>query len=237
MKAGKFDLIFEKKITVAKNTFEFHFKKPKTFNFKPGQYLKVRLDIKNPDERGSSRYFTVSSSPNKSYLTITTRVIQSSFKKSLVSLRKGDKMHAFGPLGYFDFNVNSGKSKIFLAGGMGATPYHSILTTIFNKRLKFDIALIVSASFKDELVYFEEFKRIEKENQRIKVVSTLTKEKVPGFEHVRINKSLIVKHVPEYKKAEFFVVGPEAFEAAMLALLRQMRIAKENIFSENFPGY
>jgi ferredoxin-NADP reductase len=237
-KAKKIEPVFEKKIKLSKDTYEFYFRRPSGLSFKAGQYLKWNLSIKNPDNRGSSRYFTISSSPkNKDFITITTRVIKSSFKKKLLRLKKGDKARAFGPLGYFNFSIDSKKNKIFLAGGIGLTPYHSILTTIKdNKRIPY-IFFFVSFPKKEEVIYFDLFKEIEKRNSKIKIIYTLTKENVPGFESGRINKQLIKKYVPQYKKLEFYVVGSEAMEEGMLEMLKEMRIPKKNIFSENFPGY
>lgn len=239
-KASKIEPEFVKKIKLSKDTYEFYFSRPAGFEFKAGQYLKWTLPIKNPDSRGSSRYFTISSSPeNPKYLTITTRVIKSSFKKKLLRLKKGERAKAFGPLGYFDFNIKNKKPKIFLASGIGLTPYHSILTTIDGKKNIPEICFIVSFSKKNEVVYYDLFKEIEKRNSRIKIVYTLTKETKPvlGFEQGRINKELIKKYCPDYKKAEFYVVGSEVIEADLLEMLKGMRIPKKYIFSENFPGY
>jgi len=239
-KASRIEPEFVKKIKLSKDTYEFYFSRPFGFKFKAGQYLKWTLPIRNPDSRGSSRYFTISSSPeNSEYLTITTRVIKSSFKKKLLRLKKGEKVKAFGPLGYFDFNIKNKKQKIFLAGGIGLTPYHSILTSIDGKKNIPPVCFFVSFSKKDEVVYFDLFKHIEKRNPKVKIIYTLTKESKPvlGLEQGRINKDLINKYCPDYKKAEFYVVGSEAMKAGLLQMLKEMRIPKKNIFSENFPGY
>lgn len=237
MKAGKFSLEFDHKNKLNENTFEFYFNKPKNFKFKSGQYIKLSLDIKNPDSRGSSRYFTISSSPNEDFLTITTRIIKSSFKKNLATLKKGDLVNVFGPIGYFDFNLKSAKPKIFLAGGIGVTPYHSILQAVRLKKNLPPIFLFASTSKKSEVVYFEELRRIADENTSINVVYALTKEKREGFEKGRIDEEMIEKYFPEFAKAEFFIVGSEIAEKGFLELVRRMGIPEENIFSENFPGY
>ncbi len=237
-KAKKFETTFVKKIKLSSDAYEFYFRRPIGFKFNSGQYLKWFLEIKNPDDRGTSRYFTISSSPNNlGYITITTRVIKSSFKKKLSHLKKGDIVRAFGPLGYFTFDLKNKKDKIFLAGGIGLTPYHSILTTIDGEKNIPNIYFFVSFSKKDEVIYHDLFEQIEKRNPRIKIIYTLTKEKAEGFEFGRISKDLIKKYSPNYKKAEFFVVGSEVMEEGMLQMLKDMRIPKKNIFSENFPGY
>jgi ferredoxin-NADP reductase len=152
-------------------------------------------------------------------------------------MKPGDKIRAFGPLGYFTLNLESMKDKIFMAGGIGITPYHSILQTVKNNKDLPNIILFDSWPTKNDAVYFDELKKIEKINPRIKVIYTLTREEADGFETGRINKELIEKYKPNYKECEFFIVGSEEVEAAFLALVKEMGVPEENIFSENFPGY
>ena len=251
-KASKFELEFIKKELMAKNIYSFYFNRvhverglgkrgsAEYFDFKPGQYMKIFLSIPYPDERGSSRYFTISSSPTDvDYLTITTKIVESSFKLRLNKLKPGEKINAFGPLGYFDFNEKSKEQKVFLSGGMGITPYHSILRYVDHKKLNLNIILLASFSFREEAIFLDELKEIESSNPSIKIVYALTKEEkyYPNFERGRINSNMIKKYVQDYKKSKFFVVGPEAFEISMLEILSKMRISKNQIFSENFPGY
>ncbi len=238
MKANKYELEFSFKKQLTHETYEFYFKRPKELSFKAGQYMKYSLDISKSDDRGASRYFTISSSPlNKEYITITTRVIQSSFKIALSNMEKGDKIRSFGPLGYFTFDPKSRKNKIFLAGGIGVTPYHSILKTIQGKRSLANIILFDSWPRAKDAVYLSELKEVEARNKNIKVIYTLTQENKEGFEYGRISPQLIEKYMPNYKDAEFFVVGSEEVEAALLKMVKDMGVAEENIFSENFPGY
>ena len=238
MKAQKLELTFFKKVKLTKDTYEFYFERPDKFNFRSGQYLKIFLPIENPDIRGTSRYFTISSSPlNKSHLTITTRIIRSSFKLTLNSLVSGKKIKAFGPMGYFNFNLKSEKPKLFLAGGIGITTYHSILKTLEKKKMSFNILLIVSFSKKENVIYFDELKEIESKNPKIKIIYSLTKKSFDKFESGRINKDLIIKYCPNYLDYEIFIVGSESFEENLIKLVKDMNVVEENIFTENFPGY
>ncbi len=251
-KATKFELEFLKKEKMAKDTYSFYFNRVHVksglgkrgsagyFDFKPGQYMKIYLSIPNADERGSSRYFTISSSPtDQDYLTITTKIIRSSFKLKLSKLKTGEKISAFGPLGYFDFGEKNKKQKVFLAGGIGITPFHSIIHYIDQRRLNLNVVLIVSFASKDETIFYNELKEIESRNSTIKIVYTLTKEKnlYPMFEIGRIDERMIKKYVQDYKESDFFIVGPEKFEAVMIETVKGMGIKRENIFTENFPGY
>jgi ferredoxin-NADP reductase len=238
MAAAKYELEFAYKKQLTPEAFEFYFKRPEGLDFEPGQYLKYSMDLTDPDDRGSSRYFTISSSPlEKEYITLTTRVIKSSFKVALSQMKPGERIRAFGPLGYFTLDLSSKKDKIFLAGGIGVTPYHSVLQTVKDNKNLPNIFLFDSWPTKKDAVYYEELKEIERMNPSVKVIYTLTREEAQGFEKGRINPDMIAKYVPNYKDCEFFIVGSEEVEAALLELVKSMGVAEDQIFSENFPGY
>ncbi len=239
-KAQKLELTYIKKEKVSRDTYSFYFDRNKmNFNFLPGQYLKIFLKIDSPDDRGSSRYFTISSSPtDKDFLVITTRIVKSSFKLKLNTLKTGKKIRAFGPIGYFDFDAKSTKEQIFLAGGVGMTPAHSIIKFTESKKEKTKILLIVSFQKLSDIIFYNELKEIEARNKNIKIVYTITKDKkIEGFERGHIDEKLIRKYSLDFKKAKYFLVGSESFEFKMVDLVTKMGIPEENIFKENFPGY
>lgn len=236
--ARKFEFPYVGKEKIADNTYTFTFERNAKFDFIPGQYFKVRLSIENPDERGTYRHFTISSAnTNKKFLTITTKILKSSFKKKLHSLKKEEKINFYGPIGYFTFNTKNNKPKIFLAGGIGITPFHSVLTSLDYKKFKSEILLIASFSNFKDAIFHKELKKIEEENQNIRIVYTLTKETKKGFEKGRISEELIKKYAPKFLNSEFFIVGSPAFEDKMFTLVRKMNVAEEKIFKENFTGY
>lgn len=237
-KAEKFELNFLKKEQLNKKTYTFYFFRPKKFKFNPGQYIKIYLNISNPDERGSSRYFTISSSPlDKEFLTITTRIIKSSFKLKLANLKPGETINIFGPLGYFDFDIKDKKQQVFLAGGIGITPFNTILKYVNYKKINSKITLIVSFSNEEEVIFYEELKNIESNNSNLKIIYTLTNGVSKMFEKGRIDEDKIMKYVSGFKKTKYFVVGSETFEFSIYEMLKEMGIKEEKIFKENFPGY
>lgn len=240
-KASKFEVEFIRKEKVSQDAYSFYFnRKGLDFDFIPGQYLKLFLDIDNPDEKGSSRYFTISSSPtDRDFLTITTRIIKSSFKIKLNSLNAGEKVRAFGPIGYFDFDPNSLYNNIFIAGGIGVTPYHSLLRYIDSKNLSPKVTLFAAFSYKKDVIFYDEFKEISERSSNINIIYTLTKEDnlYPDFENKRVSIDMIKKYVHEYNNSKFFITGPYEMVISTFEMIKNSGIEEENIFKEDFPGY
>ncbi|MBI2034958.1 MAG: FAD-dependent oxidoreductase [Candidatus Levybacteria bacterium] len=179
-----FSLSFVKKEQVAHDAYSFYFSansSEQNLNFLPGQYVKMFLDVQNPNDRGSSRTFSIASSPlEKDYVMITTRIIQSTFKKTLASLNPGVEVKFFGPTGRFVFDEKEPKPHIFLAGGIGITPFHSMLLYASEKKVQTPITLFVSFSKVEEMVFYDELTKIAMDHPNIKVVYTITHKDSPG---------------------------------------------------------
>lgn len=240
-KAKKFELIFINKRKESEDTYSFYFdRKELKFEFVSGQYIKIFLDIKKVDARGSSRYFTISSSPtDKDYLVITTKIVESSFKKSLLDLKPGDRVKAFGPVGYFDFDPKKDKNIVLLAGGIGITPYHSLIRYIDLKKIPTNVILIASFDLYENIIFKSELEEIQLNNKNIKIVYTLTKEKnlYPGFEKGRVTGALIKRLVDDLEIQKYYLVGSEKSTSGFYKILKKLKIDEENIFKEDFSGY
>jgi len=223
-----FYLPFEKKIAIAHNTYSFYFKRNKTFDFKAGEYIRITLMIENPDSRGSSRYFTIASSPRDyDYLIITTKIIKSSFKKKLASLKRGEKVKFYGPLGNFVIDEKDNRTKVFLAGGIGITTFHSMIKYYSKTVFKGKIILLVSFSDPLDVIFYDELLKISKENDSIKVV----------YLKGRIDRDEISKNVSDYKDAIYYIVGPDVMVESITEIVSGLGVNEESIIRENFPGY
>ncbi len=233
---------FLQKKELAKETFVFYFSRPEGFKFTTGQYNRWTLPITATDGRGSSRFFTISSSPlDSNYLSLTTKIIQSDFKRALLELKENDEIKIFGPMGNFIFDETNTKPQIFIAGGIGITPFHSILQYVAAKNFIMPLTLFVSFSTPEEIVYFDELKQIEKQHNTIKIIYTVTKPENSQIlwngETGRISQELIQKYVPNFINCDFLIVGPPQMEEATKKLLIAMNIAEGNIMTEQFTGY
>lgn len=239
-KPESFYLPFVKKEKIAKDTYSFYFDSAKqNFSFLAGQYVDMILPIKNPDYRGSERSFTIASSPlNKKYLMITTKIMKSSFKKALVSLKPDQAVEFNGPWGEFVFKEEETFPRVFLAGGIGITPFHSTIAYAHSKILSIPITLFVSFSRWEDVVFYKELSDISKENPNVKIIYTITHPD-PQWkgETGRISEGLMKKYVLDISDPRYYIVGPPNMVADMEEIVVKMGVPSEKIFIENFSGY
>jgi glycine betaine catabolism B len=242
--AERFSLELIKKEKVAKDTYSFFFdlSNKSEFKFFPGQYVRMILPSSSPDERGTSRFFTISSSPsNRDYLKITTKILASTFKMSLGSLEIGQVVNFFGPMGSFVLNDDEKNPRIYLAGGIGLTPFYSMLCYSKDKGVNVYQTLFVSFSSVEELLFYDELSVINKKNKYLKSVFTISRPDKTGDhwqgESGRITEELIKKHCSLVGSEIYYICGPTVMVDSMREMVEEMGVADDMIRIENFSGY
>lgn len=238
---SEFKTPFIRKEQLAKDAYGFYFQKPANFSFSPGQYVRVTLDIQNPDERGNSHFFSLAISPSAKEIRIVTRIVQSTFKKTLAALTQGNLVQFFGPVGRFTFDETTPRPHVLLAGGIGITPFLSMVPYVVEKKLTIPITLFVSFSTVEDAIYYEELSQLSKKSKMIQIIYTITQPensiKQWTGETGRISKELIEKYVQNYSNSLFMIAGPPAMVSAMEELVKSMGVAVEQIRKESFSGY
>lgn len=123
---------FLKKVHIGGNLYSFYFKKPDFFRFIPGQYIQLSVNDQSPDDRGINRWFSLYSAPSEKDLVITTRMLDhpSTFKRKLFNLSPGDEVTMAPAQGDFVLPKNKSLKLVFIAVGIGITPFRSILKSI-----------------------------------------------------------------------------------------------------------
>lgn len=230
----------------AKGTYSFIWKPEREVSYLPGQFFYFTLPKLNyPDPKGSTRHFTISSSPTEGEnLVSTTRIRdESGFKKTLFELEIGTTIEGEGPNGTFILDENEEGSHVLLAGGIGITPFRSIIKYHFDKNLKIPLHLIYSNSIPEEIAFRKELEDISAKYDSFKLDMTITKpeeskEKWDGLKgriDENVLKSSITNH--ESQAPTFWVCGPPAFIDAMEDVLGKMNITSNRVRSEKFTGY
>lgn len=228
-----------RKEEVAKKTLLVEFETEDEVNFKPGQYLEIAL--KNPpytDEEGNKRYFSIVNSPNrKKTLSITTRLRDSAFKKSLNEFPLGTEVDITTIEGNFTLPQSSNQKLVFIAGGIGITPFMSMLRYIKEESLPHKITLLYSNRDKESTAYFDEIKAMADNNPDIKVIFTMTDDASWQSEKRRIDEEFIREYFPDLDSCVFMVAGPPGMVKGITESLKQAGVDEFKIKSEDFSGY
>lgn len=203
----------------------------------------MKLPHKNMDERGDDRVFTVSSSPtDDKFITITTRIIQSTFKLRLANLKPGESVQFMGPWDDLNFDPSDTRAHVFIAGGIGVTPFHSIVNYCLDKKINTPMTLFVSWKNQDEMIFDDFFRKAEEKLENFSYVPTLTEDKsfdadIWNGERGRINGIMIKKYVLNIKEGKYFFAGPPAMVKALKQTITSLGVSKENLLFEEFEGY
>src|SRR5262245_3441448 len=153
----KYETSFASSETVAEGTMAFHFAKPAGFAFKPGQSMNVSL-IEPPetDAKGNARTFSIASAPHENELVIATRMRDTAFKRVLKAMPSGGRVSLRGPAGMFTLDPADARPAVFLAGGIGITPFVSILRNAAQTKLARDLWLFYSNRRPEDAAFFDE---------------------------------------------------------------------------------
>ena len=217
-------------------------------NYKAGQYSVVDLGTKE-DPEGPVRSFTIASSPTeKDFILISTRIRDTLFKK-LASLDLGTLVNITAPMGKFVLpDDHSSESVVFLSGGIGVTPFRSMVKYATDKQLPLKITVFDSNRDQDNILYKKEFDECVTENKNLKIIYTIADERQESSiqyddwkgERGFINKAMLVKYLSadELDNSIFYICGPPSMLKAMQKLLQyDLHIPKERIKIQEFTGY
>lgn len=227
-----------KKEEEAKGTKSFFWQTEKEIKFLPGQFFYFTLPKLNfPDPRGATRHFTISSSPTETgYIQFTTRIREGSgYKKTLDTLPIGAEIEGDGPNGTFILGDDEAGPHIFLAGGIGITPFRSMIKYVAAKNLKHQIYLIYSDSTPEEMPFQKELQVISKSHPNIKIRFVFTKSEgrldEAKIKEITNHQSLVTGH------STWWLCGPPGFVDAMEQILGNLQVPLGRVRAEKFTGY
>lgn len=224
----KFKLLRSEPVKADVRSFIFEPEQP--VSWQPGQYFHYLLPHPDTDDRGEERWFTNAAAPSEKHVMISTRVIaerKSSFKNTLSGLRPGDTIEADGPEG--DFTVEDfSRNYIFVAGGIGITPFRSILVEA-HSRGQHVKATLLYANRTNDIPFADELERLAADNPDLKI------EYIVGPQ--RIDKALLQRYITAVDNPLVYVSGPEPMVKSLADQLAELDLDKANIKTDDFPGY
>ncbi|MDB5161395.1 MAG: hypothetical protein JWO96_775 [Candidatus Saccharibacteria bacterium] len=219
-----------KKIDVTHDVKTFIFEAQEHIIWQPGQYLHYVLNHPNPDDREAERWFTISNAPYEVHPAITTRFANpsgSTFKKALENLKPGDEIEADGPKGKFVLEDLSNQH-VFIAGGIGITPFRSILLQLAHDKQPINVDLLY-ANRDDNFIFDGELEEIASLNPNFRIHKFVSPKKIEENDIKALADTL--------KDPKYYVSGPEPMVEAFEQMLKKMGIVEENIHTDFFPGY
>lgn len=211
----------------AGDVFSFYLAPEEPVQWTPGQYAKYLMPLEQPDEKGGKRYFTIASAPFEGHMQISTRVTDSAFKQKLSRLTEGDGFEMASVGG--DFVVEDpSRQMVFIAGGIGITPFRSILLDLDHRQHPINVNLLY-ANRNQEIPFLEELRSLDSRHESMSLHLLV--------EPDRLNAESIRSLVPDMNSPIFFVSGPEPMVAAIAGTLKEMGVDEPRIKLDDFPGY
>lgn len=242
-------LRLKRRSEVAERTLEFRFDKPPGMTFKAGQFMDLTLiDPPETDAEGNVRGFSINSAPDDPELTFTTRLRDTAFKRVLQTMPLGTEIKVEGPFGNLTLHNDASRPAVLLAGGIGITPFRSIVRRAAHEKLPHRILLFYSNRRPEDAAYLDEFRGLARENPNFMFIPTMTDMRhsdVPwkgetGF----IDHELIVKYLPGdaapgSKRAGpiYYIAGPPQMVAGLRTMLTEAGVDDDDIRTEDFTGY
>lgn len=225
-------------------------KKTTLLDYTAGQFAFFDIGGVYNDPKGPIRHFTISSSPTENFIMFSTRIRDSPYKKTLSTLEEGAKVKVRGPEGQFVLHQDYSKPAVFLSGGIGVTPFRTMIKYATDKQLPVKIVMFDSNRNRSNIIFKKEFDDWAKINKNLKIIYTITDEDrhEQSFttandwrgEYGRIDKAMILKYLDTkiLNNSIFYICGPPAMVNAMQTLLKDdLQIPKERIKVEEFTGY
>jgi ferredoxin-NADP reductase len=209
------------------DVWAFRFTPSEPLEWVAGQCISVELPHENPDGEGTRRWFTISSAPYEKIVQITTRITRTTFKQALSKMEVGGGLQLLGgPYGGLAWQ-NVDMPIVFIAGGIGITPFRSILRQRAHDRLPLNVTLIY-ASRTPDLLFRDEIRDWSNVDDRFTV------EYVIGSP---LTFESLTKLVPGLTQSLIYISGPQALLVALSSSLEAHGLPEERIKQDFFPAY
>ena len=221
------DITLRRREEVAERTFAFHFDKPAGFSHQAGQNALFSLPSGT-----ESRTFTIASAPHEPELMIATRMRDSPFKRTLAELPIGARLKIDAPAGVMVLHEDESRPAVFLAGGIGITPFLAMARDAQARRLRHRITLIYSNRRPQDAAFLAEL-----EHMPLRLVATMTEAPDWKGEKRRISRELLAEHVPDLLAPVYYFAGPLRMTMAVQGMLTEIGVKEDDMRSEEFYGY
>jgi ferredoxin-NADP reductase/Na+-translocating ferredoxin:NAD+ oxidoreductase RnfD subunit len=237
---GRFRLTLVRIEQLTAGCRDFIFKPDRKLDFRPGQYLDWTLDVRQGDDRGNRRPFTIASAPGESEVRLGVKFYErpSAFKRSLAAMQPGDVIYGSHLAGDFTLPADRSAKLAFIAGGIGVTPFRSMVQDLIDRGERRPVVLLYGSDNVGEIAYADVFDRAERE-LGIKTVYAVAQDAGLGsnMHQGLIDAALIEREMPDYKDRTFYISGPRAMVLRFRSVLKELGVARSRIREDFFPGF
>ncbi|NNJ13211.1 oxidoreductase [Chloroflexales bacterium ZM16-3] len=238
---AKLVLRLKEKIQLAPDIYDFVFQPAGRLAFAPGQYMEWTLGHREPDDRGNRRYFTLASSPSEEELRIGVKFYQqsSSYKQAMLKMQPGSEIVAAQLAGDFTLPTDTTQKCVLIAGGVGITPFRSMIKQLLDTGERRPITLLYSNRAPRDIVYQDVFDRA-REELGVKTVYTVTDaRKLPANWKGRVGRitpQMIQAEVPDFQRCIFYLSGPPSMVDSFKETLHVLGVRSSQVRTDFFSG-
>jgi ferredoxin-NADP reductase len=228
--------IYRKREQLTNAISTFWFEPARPLRFTAGQFTELTLKHASPDDRGVKRWFTISSSPTDDLVGITTKFAgeaSSSFKKALFDLAPTTEVQLAEAMGDFVLPKLTQQPLIFVAGGIGLTPFHSMFEWLAATGETRDIKFLYAVSSEDDIIFQDTF---DKANVHATIIVGNPSEAWGGLRG-RLDAQTILGLEKPTDDTLIYLSGPEQMIEALEADLQKHGVDKRQLVGDFFPGY
>ena len=220
----------------------FRFDKPAGWVFKAGQFLDMTLlKPAETDAEGNTRTFSIASAPHENTLMVATRMRDTAFKRVLKTMPIGTAVKIEGPSGDLTLPDDSARPVVFLAGGIGITPFRSMLVQAAHQKLPHRLFLFYSNRRPEDAPFLQELQALEKENPRYTLIATMSEMAASHRswtgETGLIDQAMLSRHLSGVVSPLYYIAGPPGMVKALHAVLAKQSVNDGDIHAEEFDGY
>ena len=199
-------------------------------SFAPGQFMIVNLF------RGSgyseAHPYTISSGPDEEHLRISAKGI-GDFSRSVAEVAPGTRALIEAPYGVFSYDNAPGDSLVFIAGGIGITPFLSQLSALRSRGEQRKVRLIWGNKTREDIAFADELEAAGEHLDDFALVHVLSNEEWDG-ETGFVDESIVRKYVDDVDRAQFFVCGPPIMMEKLIPALHEMGVPDARLHYERF---
>ena len=231
------------RVEIAQRTSSFAFDlEGRSYPFKPGQYVTVTMSAPlYRDDKGSSRSFSIASSPGEPRLMLATRMTGSAFKRSLGEAPLGTQVQVSGPSGAFVLPREATKPVGLVAGGIGITPFRSMIKAAVERQLPRELTLVYFNRTPEDAPFLKELESWDTGNRNFRLIAVMTQPAASkrGWRGRtgHVDAGMLGEALGDLGSFDFYVAGPEAMVEGATAALIEAGASLDNILTEAFPGY